>query len=245
MSAQEAYDIIEAKVLGRGPLDVPAGWKVLDAWPPTKTRKPAEKKELGSQTTAAPSADSNQKAAAATRTHCTTKVAGKKVKVSINKAGSKARAHAICKEMDRQCATTAEATALRERMYRETQEVCAASVSQESSAPRTDRARSLSPREHSRSPPRALRALGQPATEPTRGSRSRRQWPSGWLRADLLADGFAGGTVIDGTGAPPFVADIAVDGETITTVGPNLDVTGGPAPRALRFSLDESHDALD
>lgn len=37
-----------------------------------------------------------------------------------------------------------------------------------------------------------------------------------------------GGTIIDGTGAPSFVADIAIDGETIAAVGPNLKVAGAP-----------------
>ena len=31
-----------------------------------------------------------------------------------------------------------------------------------------------------------------------------------------------GGTVVDGTGAPPFVADVAVTGELITAVGEGL-----------------------
>jgi cytosine/adenosine deaminase-related metal-dependent hydrolase len=36
------------------------------------------------------------------------------------------------------------------------------------------------------------------------------------------------GTVIDGTGTPSFVGDIAVDGELIVAVGPNLEVAGTP-----------------
>jgi N-acyl-D-amino-acid deacylase len=33
-----------------------------------------------------------------------------------------------------------------------------------------------------------------------------------------------GGTVVDGTGAPRFVADVAIDGELISAIGPNLGV---------------------
>lgn len=35
-----------------------------------------------------------------------------------------------------------------------------------------------------------------------------------------------GGTVVDGTGRPPFVADVAVTGKEISAVGPNLPVRG-------------------
>jgi N-acyl-D-aspartate/D-glutamate deacylase len=35
-----------------------------------------------------------------------------------------------------------------------------------------------------------------------------------------------GGTIIDGTGAHAYTADIAIDGETITAIGPDLQVTG-------------------
>ena len=37
-----------------------------------------------------------------------------------------------------------------------------------------------------------------------------------------------GGTVVDGTGSPAYVADVAMDGELITAVGPNLKVSGSP-----------------
>ncbi len=40
------------------------------------------------------------------------------------------------------------------------------------------------------------------------------------------------GTVVDGTGAPRFVADIAIDNDTITAVGPDL----GPARRTIDAS---------
>eukprot|EP01046_Picozoa_sp_COSAG06_P031570 COSAG06_NODE_3082_length_5885_cov_4.044245_6_plen_93_part_00 len=36
------------------------------------------------------------------------------------------------------------------------------------------------------------------------------------------------GTVIDGTGTPSFVGDVAVDGELIVAVGPSLEVAGNP-----------------
>ena len=34
------------------------------------------------------------------------------------------------------------------------------------------------------------------------------------------------GTIIDGTGAPAFTADIAIDGETISAVGQDLTIVG-------------------
>jgi N-acyl-D-aspartate/D-glutamate deacylase len=37
-----------------------------------------------------------------------------------------------------------------------------------------------------------------------------------------------GGTVVDGTGAEPYVADIAIDGETIKAIGKDLKVAGSP-----------------
>lgn len=37
-----------------------------------------------------------------------------------------------------------------------------------------------------------------------------------------------GGTIVDGSGAPAFVADIAIDGETISAVGQDLKVAGTP-----------------
>ena len=36
-----------------------------------------------------------------------------------------------------------------------------------------------------------------------------------------------GGTVVDGTGAPPVRADVVVDGERVTAIGPD---SGGAAP---------------
>ena len=32
--------------------------------------------------------------------------------------------------------------------------------------------------------------------------------------------------IVDGTGAPPYSGDIAIEGELITAVGPNLSVSG-------------------
>lgn len=45
------------------------------------------------------------------------------------------------------------------------------------------------------------------------------------VKANLV---IRGGNIIDGTGAPAFVGDIAIDGEKIIAVGPNLSVTGSP-----------------
>jgi N-acyl-D-aspartate/D-glutamate deacylase len=40
-----------------------------------------------------------------------------------------------------------------------------------------------------------------------------------------------GGTVVDGTGSPSFTADIAIDGELIVAVGPDLVITGDQRSR--------------
>jgi N-acyl-D-amino-acid deacylase len=42
-----------------------------------------------------------------------------------------------------------------------------------------------------------------------------------------------GGTVVDGTGAPPYTADVAICGEVISAIGPNLDLGGGGAVREI------------
>ena len=42
----------------------------------------------------------------------------------------------------------------------------------------------------------------------------------GEAMADIV---IRGGTVVDGTGAPGFVADVAIDGDTIVAIGPDLD----------------------
>ncbi len=36
-----------------------------------------------------------------------------------------------------------------------------------------------------------------------------------------------GGSVVDGTGSPPRVADVAIDGDKIVAVGPSLEVSDG------------------
>ena len=43
------------------------------------------------------------------------------------------------------------------------------------------------------------------------------------MNADLV---IRGGTIVDGTGAPPYVGDVAVTGGKITAVGPSLSVSG-------------------
>ena len=45
------------------------------------------------------------------------------------------------------------------------------------------------------------------------------------VRATLV---IRNGNVVDGSGAPQFRADIAIDGEHIVAVGPNLEVSGRP-----------------
>ena len=35
-----------------------------------------------------------------------------------------------------------------------------------------------------------------------------------------------GGTIVDGTGKPPFKADIRIQGDRIVEIGPDLDTTG-------------------
>ena len=43
------------------------------------------------------------------------------------------------------------------------------------------------------------------------------------MSADLV---IRGGTIVDGTGAPPYVGDVAVTDGKITAVGPSLRVSG-------------------
>ena len=49
--------------------------------------------------------------------------------------------------------------------------------------------------------------------------------PTSMVNATLV---IRGGTVVDGTGSPSFTADIAIDGELIVAVGPDLVVSGDP-----------------
>src|SRR3546814_7344428 len=47
-------------------------------------------------------------------------------------------------------------------------------------------------------------------------------WPKKLGRADMYDLVIRGGTVVDGSGGAPFVADVAIDGDRIVAVGENL-----------------------
>src|SRR3546814_10958090 len=47
-------------------------------------------------------------------------------------------------------------------------------------------------------------------------------WPKKLGRADMYYLVMRGGTVVDGSGGAPFVADVAIDGDRIVAVGENL-----------------------
>src|SRR3546814_3173952 len=46
-------------------------------------------------------------------------------------------------------------------------------------------------------------------------------WPKKLGRADMYDLVIRGGTVVDGSGGAPFVADVAIDGDRIVAVGEN------------------------